>query len=43
MHGDELTRGTGFAPLPSKVQAKLVARLMQIHGPDGDVPKFIQP
>lgn len=43
MHGDELTRGTGFAPLPGKVQAKLVARLLQIHGPDGDVPKFIQP
>lgn len=43
MHGDELTRGTGFAPLPAKVQAKLVARLLQIHGPDGDVPKFIQP
>ena len=43
MHGDELTRGTGFAPLPGKVQAKLVGRLLQIHGPDGDVPKFIQP
>ena len=43
MNGDELTRGTGFAPLPPKVQAKLVARLLQIHGPDGDVPKFILP
>lgn len=43
MHGDDLTRGTGFAPLPSRVQAKLVARLTQIHGPDGEVPKFIQP
>ena len=42
MHGDELTRGTGFAPLPAKVQARLVSRLLQIHGPDGEVPKFIQ-
>ena len=25
MHGDELTRGTGFAPLPSTVQARLAA------------------
>jgi len=43
MHGDELTRGTGFAPLPARVQAKLSGRLMQIHGPDGQVPKFIAP
>ncbi len=44
MHGDELTRGTGFAPLPERVQARLAGRLTQIHGPDGQVPKFsIQP
>jgi phosphate transport system substrate-binding protein len=43
MHGDELTRGTGFAPLPERVQAKLTGRLMQIHGPDGQVPKFVSP
>lgn len=41
MHGDELTRGTGFAPLPERVQAKLSGRLLQIHGPGGQVPKFI--
>ncbi len=44
MHGDELTRGTGFAPLPERVQARLAGRLTQIHGPDGQVPRFsIQP
>lgn len=43
MHGDELTRGTGFAPLPERVQAKLSGRLMQIHGPDGRMPRFIAP
>ncbi|MBI2732589.1 MAG: phosphate ABC transporter substrate-binding protein PstS, partial [Aquabacterium sp.] len=43
MHGDELTRGTGFAPLPERVQAKLSGRLLQIHGPGGQVPKFIAP
>jgi phosphate transport system substrate-binding protein len=40
MHGDELTRGTGFAALPDRVQARLSGRLMQIHGPSGEVPKF---
>lgn len=44
MHGDELTQGTGFAPLPSRVQARLAGRLMQVHGPDGLVPRFsVQP
>lgn len=43
MHGDELTRGTGFAPLPERVQARLSGRLLQIHGPGGQVPKFIAP
>jgi len=40
MHGDELTRGTGFAPLPQRLQAKLSGRLLQIHGPGGQVPKI---
>jgi phosphate transport system substrate-binding protein len=43
MHGDELTRGTGFAPLPERVQARLSGRLLQIHGPGGQIPKFISP
>jgi phosphate transport system substrate-binding protein len=38
MHGDELTKGTGFAPLPERVQARLAGRLMQIRLPDGKVP-----
>jgi phosphate transport system substrate-binding protein len=43
MHGDELTRGTGFAPLPDRVQARLAARLMQVHGPGGQVPSLVAP
>lgn len=43
MRGDDLLKGTGFAPLPQRVQAKLSGRLTQVHGPHGDVPKFIQP
>ncbi|MEY4766421.1 MAG: hypothetical protein RI907_3094 [Pseudomonadota bacterium] len=38
MHGDDLTRGTGFAALPGRVQAKLAGRLMQVRGPAGEVP-----
>lgn len=40
MHGDELTKGTGFAPLPDRVQARLAGRLLQIQGPSGEMPKF---
>jgi phosphate transport system substrate-binding protein len=43
VHGDELTKGTGFAPLPDRVQAKLSGRLMQIHGPDGQMPQLATP
>lgn len=43
MHGDELTRGTGFAPLPERVQARLSGRLLQIKGPAGQVPRFATP
>ncbi len=43
MHGDELTRNTGFAPLPDRVQARLAGRLLQIHGPQGETPNFMQP
>ena len=41
MHGDDLTKGTGFAPLPDRVQAKLASRLLEIHGPNGDIPKLV--
>lgn len=43
MHGDELTRNTGFAPLPDRVQARLAGRLLQIHGPAGQTPQFMAP
>jgi len=43
MHGDELTRDTGFAPLPDRVQARLSGRLLQIHGPQGQTPQFMVP
>lgn len=43
MHGDELTRGTGFAPLPDRVQARLSGRLLQVHGPQGQVLPYTTP
>ncbi|MDO9236277.1 MAG: phosphate ABC transporter substrate-binding protein PstS [Aquabacterium sp.] len=41
MHGDELTQHTGFAPLPSRVQARLAGRLLQVRGPSGQMPAFM--
>ena len=43
VHGDELTRDTGFAPLPDRVQARLAGRLLQVHGPQGETPNFMAP
>lgn len=43
MHGDELTRDTGFAPLPDRVQARLAGRLLQVHGPQGETIPFMAP
>jgi phosphate transport system substrate-binding protein len=40
MHGDELTRGTGFAPLPVSVQSRLAARFTQVRPKDGLVPAY---
>ena len=40
MHGDELTRGTGFAPLPLSVQSRLAARFSQVKPQDGRTPQF---
>jgi phosphate transport system substrate-binding protein len=34
MHGDELTRGTGFAPIPIALQARLSARFQQVRAQD---------
>lgn len=40
MRGDELTRGTGFAPLPAHVQAHLVARFAAVQPRSGGVPAY---
>lgn len=40
MHGDELTRGSGFAPLPTSVQSRLAARFTQVRPKDGQLPAY---
>lgn len=40
MRGDALTRGTGFAPLPVAVQAKLSARFAQVRPKSGGRPVY---
>ncbi|MDR7334823.1 phosphate ABC transporter substrate-binding protein PstS [Roseateles asaccharophilus] len=40
MHGDELTRGSGFAPLPVSVQSRLAARFTQVRPKDGQLPAY---
>lgn len=40
MSGDALTRGTGFAPLPTAVQARLVARLAAVAPRTGPRPAY---
>jgi phosphate transport system substrate-binding protein len=40
MHGDDLTRGTGFAPLPISVQSRLAARFIQVRPKDGQLPAY---
>jgi phosphate transport system substrate-binding protein len=40
MHGDDLTRGTGFAPLPTSVQSRLAARFTQVRPKDGQLPVY---
>jgi phosphate transport system substrate-binding protein len=42
LHGDDLTRGTGFAPLPITVQSRLVARFASVKAQDGQNPQYIQ-
>jgi phosphate transport system substrate-binding protein len=41
MHGDDLTRGTGFAPLPVSVQSRLAGRFTQVRPKDGVVPTYL--
>lgn len=40
MHGDDLTRGSGFAPLPTSVQTRLAARFTQVRPRDGQLPAY---
>ncbi len=40
MHGDDLTHGTGFAPLPISVQSRLAARFTQVRPKDGQLPAY---
>ncbi len=41
MHGDDLTRGTGFAPLPVVLQSKLAARFASVKPGDGKLPTYL--
>jgi phosphate transport system substrate-binding protein len=40
MHGDDLTRGTGFAPLPVSVQSRLAERFTRVRPKDGQIPTY---
>jgi phosphate transport system substrate-binding protein len=40
MHGDDLTRGSGFAPLPISVQSRLAARFTLVRPKDGQLPAY---
>ena len=42
MRGDALTKGTGFAPLPTSVQAKLAARFAGVKPVSGERPLYQQ-
>jgi phosphate transport system substrate-binding protein len=39
-HGDDLTRGTGFAPLPTAVQARVAGRFTQVRPQDGGALRY---
>jgi phosphate transport system substrate-binding protein len=41
LHGDDLTRGSGFAPLPVTVQSRLSARFAQVRSRDGQPLDYI--
>ncbi|MEK8050105.1 phosphate ABC transporter substrate-binding protein PstS [Ideonella sp. DXS22W] len=40
MRGDAATQGTGFAPLPVSLQARLAARFAAVRGADGLRPRY---
>jgi phosphate transport system substrate-binding protein len=41
LRGDQMTRGTGFAPLPTAVQAKLANRFADVRPLDGSRPNYM--
>ncbi|MED5619447.1 phosphate ABC transporter substrate-binding protein PstS [Ideonella sp. BN130291] len=41
MHGDDLTRGTGFAPIPVALQSRLAGRLMAVKAQDGKLLSYL--
>ena len=41
LHGDALTQGTGFSPLPTAVQARLTARFALVKPRDGQFPHYL--
>jgi phosphate transport system substrate-binding protein len=41
LQGDRLTNGTGFAPLPIAMQAKLASRFSQVRPRDGSRPDYL--
>lgn len=43
MHGDDLTKGTGFAPLPVTVQSRLAARFASVKAQDLAPLHYIAP
>jgi phosphate transport system substrate-binding protein len=41
LHGDDLTKGTGFAPLPTTMQSRLAARFASVKAEDGQPPSYV--
>lgn len=41
LHGDDLTRGTGFAPLPATLQSRLSARFASVKAQDGQQLQYV--
>jgi phosphate transport system substrate-binding protein len=41
MHGDQRTRGTGFAPLPVSLQSRMAARFMGVKPKDGVAAEYL--
>jgi phosphate transport system substrate-binding protein len=42
MNGDDLTRGTGFAPLPTIVQSRVAARFASVKAQDGQALQYVK-